>query len=202
MAKKIVQSKPATEVEVQVDDNNTTPEVIEDKPKATANDFFTAKDASGDINSFIKDMKIKREEVEPPPAFEEPEEAEVEPEDPEAGLPGESDEQMAEHLDFTEEHRFTAEFILIQMDKMLAFSFGLISGMDGDRYRRRKEKIQGNDYEAELGAALIKKYQLRLGLEWMFISAIVIGYAPMMNKAMKDRKEVVKEKQRIQPIKS
>lgn len=193
MAKQIAQSKPAAEVE-----EIPTPEVIEDKPKATANDFFTAKDASGDINSFIKDMKIKREEVEPPPAFDEPEE----PEDPEAGLPGESDEQMAEHLDFTEEHRFTAEFILIQMDKMLAFSFGLISGMDSDRYRRRKEKIQGNDYEAELGAALIKKYQLRLGLEWMFISAIVIGYAPMMNKAMKDRKEVVKEKQRIQPIKS
>ncbi|KAA3636949.1 MAG: hypothetical protein DWQ02_07460, partial [Bacteroidetes bacterium] len=98
--------------------------------------------------------------------------------------------------------RYTAEFLLIQIDKVLAFSFGLVSGMDSDRYRRRKEKIQGNDYEAEIGAALVKKYQMRLSLEWMFISALVIGYAPMMNKALKDRKEVQAKKQTVEPIKS
>ncbi|MCB0653222.1 MAG: hypothetical protein KDC85_18255 [Saprospiraceae bacterium] len=177
-------------------------EVIEEQTATNADDFFTAKQATGDVDSFIKEMKAPREKIDPPPAFESDDQDEMDPDNPDDDLPGESDEQMADHLDYTEEHKFTAEFLLIQIDKVFAFSFGMISGMDSDRYRRRKEKIQGNDYEVELGAALVKKYQMRLSLEWMFISAMVIGYAPMMNKAMKDRKEVEAKKQTVQPIKS
>ena len=173
-------------------------EVTEEQQATSADDFFTAKQASGDVDAFIKEMKAPREKIDPPPAFESDE---PDPDDPDDDLPGESDEQMANHLDYTDEHKFTAEFLLIQIDKVLAFSFGMVSGMDSDRYRRRKEKIQGNDYEAEIGAALVKKYQMRLSLEWMFISALVIGYAPMMNKALKDRKEVESQKQSVEPIK-
>lgn len=195
MAKPITKDNPAAIVEA-----TPTPEVIEAQP-THADDFFTAKQATGDVDAFIKEMKAPREHIEPPPAFDtdEPEDTDA---DPEKDLPGESDAEMADHLDYSDEHKFTAEFLLIQIDKVLAFSFGMVSGMDSERYRRRKEKIQGNDYEVELGAAMVKKYQMRLSLEWMFISALVIGYAPMMNKAMKDRKEVEAQKQTVKPIKS
>lgn len=201
MSKETAKQQPKNKPADQVEEPKAV-ETVEDQPVKSADEFFTAKDASGDVAAFIKEMKAPREKIDPPPAFETDEPDGPTPENQEDDLPGETDEQMAEHLDFTEEHKFTAEFLLIQIDKVLAFSFGLVSGMDSDRYRRRKEKIQGNDYEAEIGAALVKKYQMRLSLEWMFISALVIGYAPMMNKALKDRKVVQAKKQTVEPIKS
>ena len=98
------------------------------------------------------------------------------------------DAEMASYLDYTDEHLLTAQFMLVQLDKALAFSFSLLSGMNMDRYRRRKEKPGGEDYEAQIAAALVKKYQMRLSLEWMLASALIMGYAPMANKAIADRR--------------
>lgn len=142
-----------------------------------------------DTTDFISQMKQPREEIEVPdidlPGDDLDEDAEPEPED----------REMMDALDYTEEHRFTAEFLLIQMDKLIGFSLSVLSGEDAERYRRRINRIQGEDYEAQLLAALIKKYQMRLSLEWMFASAMIIAYAPAFDRAMKDRKARIKAEQ-------
>lgn len=142
-----------------------------------------------DTSDFISQMRHPREEIEAPDLDlpgEEFEEADIE--DPE-------DREMMDALDYTEEHRFTAEFLLIQIDKIIGFGLSVFSGGEAESYRRRVNRIQGEDYEAQLLAAMIKKYQMRLSLEWMFASAMIIAYAPAFDKAMKDRKARVKAEQ-------
>lgn len=157
----------------------------------TADDFFTTKDADKGLKSFLTHMKQPVEEIEAPPVLEGM--GEEDPDD--LGGDNPEEEEMLSHFDYSEEHKLTAEFILIQVDKALAFSFSLVSGMDSDRYRRRKEKMATDDYELEIAAALVKKYQMRLSLEWMFASAMIMGYAPLLNKAIKDRAENKKKKE-------
>lgn len=164
----------------------------EPKNEATAaastekvDDFFSAKDSGNDLKDFLKHMKQPVEEIEAPPIFQKEAEPEAPPTSEE--IPDPADEEMAQMLDYTEEHRLTAEFILIQLDKGVALTLSLLSGMDMDRYRRRKVRNQADDYELEIAAALVKKYQMRLSLEWMLATALVMGYAPMINKAVSDR---------------
>lgn len=206
-----MESNQKTEVPVpQNVQEEQVPETIQDATtkKDLVKDFFNFKEAKSDIKEFIGDMKIPVEEVEPPPGIDSPNEVDT-PADP--SVPGGEDpeiDEIASHLDFTEEHKYTAEFALIQIDKVMAFGFGFLSGENSDKYRRRKEKIQGNDYELEIAAALVKKYQMRMKLEWMFISAFLMGYAPMAEKAWKDRAKNIEKKNqerlanisKVQPI--
>ncbi len=69
--------------------------------------------------------------------------------------------------------------------------------MDADRYRRRKTKPAGEDYEADPLAALLKEYQMRMSLEYMFVSALAIAYFPAVSMAVKDRK-IAQEERRLQ----
>lgn len=183
-----------------------TPAPIEEqtapKGEQSGDNFFstTQKDREGELNDFLKHMKMPREQVDEPgfsyPDDDEPDEPEKgdTPDNPKDEGGGETDEQMLDHFDYTPEHKYTAEFLLIQLDKIIAFGLGMFSGLDSDRYRRRKARVKGDDYEAEVLAALLKKYQMRLSLEWMFVSAIVIAYAPAVEMAVKDR-AVIREKQ-------
>lgn len=155
--------------------------------KESADDFFSAKDSDNDLKDFLKHMKQPVEEIEAPPIFQKEEEEPNPVELPDTSLDPE-DEEMAGYLDYTEEHRLTAEFMLIQLDKGVAFSLSMLSGMDMDRYRRRKVRNKADDYEVEIAAALVKKYQMRLSLEWMLATAIVMGYTPMISKAIGDRR--------------
>lgn len=161
-----------------------TPETTE--KKVSVNDFFNIKEANDGVTGFIQDMKTPVEKIDPPPGFD--------IEDPEKDIePGE--EEITEtgslggsgQFNFTDEHKFTAEFLLIQIDKVLGFAFGMISGEPGDKYRRRKNQVQGKDYEAELAAALVQKYQMKLSLEWAFVSALIIAYSPAGAQAFADR---------------
>lgn len=163
-------------------------------------DFFSAKDSNQDLKHFLTHMKQPVEEIEAPPIFQKEEEAPTveEPVD----TPDPADEEMAQLLDYTEEHRLTAEFMLIQLDKGLAFALSMISGADMDRYRRRQVRNKADDYELEIAAALVKKYQMRLSLEWMLATALIMGYAPMINKAIGDRQQANMAKTREQENRS
>lgn len=150
------------------------------KATGTADDFFKT-ESNEDINSWVKHMKAPREKIDEP-------DVEFPDDEPAPGSAGgESDDQVLSYFDYTEGQYKTAEFFLIQLDKLMAFSFSLISGMETDRYRLRKVKPQGNDYEAEITAALIKKYQMELPLEWMLATALVMAYAPGLKQAFSDR---------------
>ncbi len=180
-------------------------EETKNEPKAAAttesvDDFFSAKDSNKDLKHFLTHMKQPVEEIEAPPIFQK--EEEVPEADQPVDTPDPADEEMAQLLDYTEEHRLTAEFMLIQLDKGLAFALSMISGADMDRYRRRQVRNKADDYELEIAAALVKKYQMRLSLEWMLATALIMGYTPMINKAIGDRQKANRAKAREQENRS
>jgi len=139
-----------------------------------------------DINDFTDFMKRDREkmpEVTTPGMEDEP----LEGASPSDGGDRLDDEEAA-YLDYTEEQLYTAQLLLAQFDKVVAFGFSQWSGEDSDKYRKRINRPQGEDYEATLLAALLKKYQARLTLEYMFLTAMIIAYLPEGARAMEDRK--------------
>ena len=158
--------------------------VVEEQPKveqSTVDDFFSSETPSTSLKDFLGHMKEPVEHIEPPPGFEEEEEEPL----------SEEDSETAMYLDYDEEHEMTAFLILSNMDRVLAFFFSLISGEDMDKYRRRGNQLKGQekDLELQVAAALVKKYQLRMSLEWMFASAIIMGYGPVAATAFADRKK-------------
>lgn len=97
-------------------EENKTQVIQEAKTDSTADSFFSASQADAGMKDFLANMKQPREKVEAPPMLFEKEEEEISdiPEDPGAG---ETDDEMLNHFDYSEEHRYTAEFMLIQLDK-------------------------------------------------------------------------------------
>jgi hypothetical protein len=156
------------------------------KEQAT-NDFFADINTDEDLNSFVTHMQQDKEEVDAP---------EIDLDDPEEG--GEASVEEKEILGqingAAKEHQELAKFILIQMDKIFSFTFSLVSGREPERYQTKLSKATGNEYESEILAGLLYKYQLRMSLEYMFLIAILLIYTPMASKAVKDRKEVALEK--------
>ena len=169
----------------------TQPEELTKKnePATSADDFFSVNiDTDSDMQAFLEHMKRPREEVDMPDIGIGPEEPEKGPKK-EAAL-DDHDRQNLAYLDYDDEHRMTAEFMLIQIDKGMAFVFSFLSGKPMNDYRTRTEKPKGEDYEAELAAALLKKYQLRMSLEFAFGMAFLMRYSPMYAKAVQDRKKL------------
>lgn len=156
---------------------------------AGADDFFRNTDA--EMSDFVKHMSRPVEEIDSPPI-----DLDAPTEGAEAAVNGglsEGDREMLSHFDYNEGHLKSAEFTLIQVDKAFAFGFSLISGQDMQKYRLRAVKPKGDDYEAEILAALFKKYQLEMSLEWMFVAALTFAYGPMLKVAFDDKAEAAKK---------
>lgn len=167
------------------------------EPAAPADDYFSVNiDTDSDMQSFLEHMKRPREEVDMP------EIGIAEDDSPEKGSEerelDDNDRQNLAYLNYDDEHRMTAEFMLVQLDKGMAFVFSSLSGKPMDGYRTRTEKPKGEDYEAELAAALLKKYQLRMSLEFAFGMAMLMRYSPMYAKAVQDRKKQKVEEAKAQ----
>lgn len=162
----------------------TAPKSAKQKP---VDDFFDTAEPGANIDQYVKHMKETKEVIDTPPILAPPEDLPADPETPEEI--SDDDREMLNYFDYTDHHYKTAEFILIWLDKGFAFGASMVSGMDMDRYRKRLKKPQGDDYEAEITAALVKKYQATLPLEWMLVSALLMAYVPEYAKAFKDRRE-------------
>jgi len=156
----------------------------------TVDDFFSSGEGGSttSLKDFIGHMKEPVEDMEPPPGFDEQEEVDE--------LTDE-EQEMATYLDYEEEHEMTAFLLLSNLDRVLAFCFSMISGDDMEKYRRRGNQLKGDekDMELQVAAALVKKYQMRMSLEWMFATAFLMGYGPVAAKAVADRKRIKKEKE-------
>lgn len=173
------------------------PEPIAANPAGDPDDFFavSSKERESEMKNFIKELgrpKEKMEDVEMD-FMEDPEEG------PEAAGEGMSDQEreMAGYFDTSDGHKEMARVGLLAIDKFLAFLASLFTGMDMDRYKRSKKP---DEYEIEVTAAMIKKYQVHMSLEWMFIMAIIGAYSPTFQRAYADRKamKAAQEKQRRQ----
>ena len=159
-------------------------------PPAGTDDFFTNTDSS--MADFVKHMSRPVEHIDAPPIDLD---ADSGIEDGAATAEGlsDSDREMLSNFDYNEGHLKSAEFTLIQVDKAFAFGFSLVSGQDMQKYRLRAVKPKGEDYEAEILAALFKKYQLEMSLEWMFVAALIFAYGPVLKVALDDKAEAAKK---------
>lgn len=152
---------------------------------ATSNpdDFFADINTDEDLKSFVDHMGQPREEIPQLPGFDGegigPIGGGGEDGEPGEGLsPDERD--IVQYFDFTDEHRMTAEIGLIWIDRLMALIASLITGKNAEAYRTREGKPDKDDYEIQLAAALVKKYQMRMSLEWAFMLAMGMRYGPVV----------------------
>jgi len=148
----------------------------------------------GDLSDFISHMKTPREQIDaPPPSF-----GDAEPEASNLAnqeVLEEVEEGTLSYFDFDEEHEKTAEFGLVLLDQLMSFIAGLYSGQDASKYERfQGGKKKPSKYQIEVTAAMVKKYQAKMQLEWMFATAIFMAYAPIFSQAHKDRSQAKKAK--------
>ena len=161
--------------------------------KAAANspdDFFADINPEADLKGFISHMEQPREEIPQLPNFD----GGIGPigggEDGEPGEGLSPDERdMVQYFEFTDEHRMTAEIGLLWIDRLMAVIASFITGKSADVYRTRQGKPPKDDYEIQLAAALVKKYQMRLSLEWAFLMAMGMRYAPVVASIPRDVKQ-------------
>jgi hypothetical protein len=158
--------------------------------------FFSQVDEqrAKDTENFISHMKKPREEVEAPD-FDIPglvdDEEESTSEPGSAGSPSDNDALL---LEYTSEQLWSAELILFKVDEVIAWILSIFTDKSPDQYRKRKTAdSKGEDREVQLAAALLNKYQMKMSLEWAFISLFVMGYAPVFIQASQDAKQKKKK---------
>lgn len=167
-----------------LEEKKDAPEAAAEQPAQSSKSFFD--NADNDFSSFMSHMKTPKKEVATPPGFDEDDDNP----DGDDGMSQQEKEEMLQYMDYTPAHLRNAQFWLIQVDKVMALAASFISGLPAQKYRQRLEKPAGEDYEAEILAALIKKYQMSLSLEGMFITAMVLAYGPVLYDANQDRQKV------------
>jgi hypothetical protein len=91
-------------------------------------------------------------------------------------------------LDYNSEHRDTAIFVLGMIDNGFGWVGSLISGQEPERYMKFAQGKKQPDYLIDVTAALVKKYQAKMSLEGMFITALFMIYGPVVPMAFQDRK--------------
>lgn len=97
----------------------------------------------------------------------------------------EADQEAAAYLDYTDEHRTTAIWIIRTIDRGMGLACNLLSGDDSQQYQKyTKNRDIGDDY-LDVTAALVKKYQARMSLEVVFASMFLAAYIPNLTIAYK-----------------
>lgn len=146
-------------------------------------DFFAMKsEIDDDMRDFLAHMKREKEVVDVPDIEMPGEEA-----DPETGEPiSDEDKGHLRDLNYTQEQKFWAELMLIQLDKSMAWIGGLIAKEDPAKYRMRKAKSEEDDYEVALTAALINKYHVKFSLEFALAFLLLGKYGMMVTKVQAD----------------
>lgn len=154
----------------------------------------------GTVETLMERMRAPREKI-PPPKFvegfrfldgsspnEEPTESAAE------SAPGEQageeplndeDRRSAEYLNYDDEHRTTAIWVIRTIDRGMGMLCGLLSGDKSERYYKyQSNQAIGDDY-LDVTAALVKKYQARLSLEFVFVTILLASYVPSVTAAYK-----------------
>ena len=167
----------------------------EPAPISDADSFFSvsSKDREAEMKRYMQELAAPKEKMD---------DVELDfmddPDDPEGDPQMTPEEQeLAGYLDVSDGHKEMARVMLMGIDKFLAFIASMITGMDMDRYKRSKNP---DNYEVEVTAAMMKKYEVQMSLEWMFAVMMIGAYSPAFQKAYADHKamKAKREKQRRQ----
>jgi hypothetical protein len=109
------------------------------------------------------------------------------------------DEGNLRYLNYDPEHKTTALFLIGALDSGIGLVGTLVTGLAPERYQAFTDRTPP-DFYVDAAAALVKKYQAKLSLEAMLITALVMVYAPSAQQMLKDRKATarVREQERRQ----
>ncbi|WP_367390145.1 hypothetical protein [Lewinella sp. LCG006] len=171
--------------QTNVEEQAPKQETVVDQPTGEQ----AAPQGENSVGSLIDRMRVKREEVEPPKFLDESDfVGGEEGEDPE-GEPAtdepltDDDKNNLEYLDYSDEHKVTATFMIMTFDRGMGMLCGMLAREPGEAYRKFNNKSDiSNDY-LDVTAALVKKYQARMSLEFILIGIMVAIYAPNFSLA-------------------
>ena len=187
--------KNKTEDPVEVIEKPDATPQAEPAPISDADSFFSvsSKDREAEMKKYMQELAAPKEKMD---------DVELDfmddPDDPEGDPQMTPEEQeLAGYLDVSDGHKEMARVMLMGIDKFLAFIASMVTGMDMDRYKRSKNP---DNYEVEVTAAMMKKYEVQMSLEWMFAVMMIGAYSPAFQKAYADHKamKAKREKQRRQ----
>jgi hypothetical protein len=184
-----------TEDQVEVMEKPEAPPQAEPAPISDADSFFSvsSKDREAEMKKYMQELAAPKEKMDHI-EMDFPDDPDEVGEDPEMTP---EEQELAGYLDVSDGHKEMARVMLMGIDKFLAFIASMITGMDMDRYKRSKNP---DNYEVEVTAAMMKKYEVHMSLEWMFAVMIIGAYSPAFQKAYADHKamKAKREKQRRQ----
>ncbi|AEE53745.1 hypothetical protein [Haliscomenobacter hydrossis] len=158
-----------------------------DNNQAT-NTTTTSGGGASEIDDFLSSITMPREEITAPPIM-------TGPDEPDDAPITDNDEQTIGLLNYEPEHRETALFFIGMIDNAMGMAGMFISGMPAEKYMKFA-KTTPPEYYVNVTAALVKKYQARMSLETMFISALMMIYGPVIPAAMADRRKVEEQEER------
>ena len=155
-----------------------------------ATEFFEDIDTDNELNDFIGHMKTPVEEIPEMewdddgmgPIGEDPEQAE------EATTEAEEPDPNMEYFNYSKGHALTAELGLNAIDRFTSNLAAFFTDKSPKYYR---DKINKEDHENDVNitAAMIKKYEVKIGIEWWFLMAIVGRYTSMVKEGVKEARK-------------
>lgn len=172
--------------------DNPTEEILieEDEPsKKDGSDFFALDDSSRKeaFNEFVGHMKRPREKMDDVPfSFDE---IESEKEKVSEEQITDDDNANLSYFNYDPEHETTALFIIGAFDSFTGTIGMLMTDRDPERYMAFANR-KPSQYYVDATAAMVKKYQAKLSLEAMFVTALAMVYSPVIKKIYTDKKEI------------
>lgn len=155
--------------------------------KKSRNSFFAEASLNGGIDGFIKEMKVPREKIDAPEITFGDDDLLDLPKDEDAILDQVEDGTLS-FFDYDEDHERTAEFGWVGLDFLVSTMAGIYAGEDAEKYARFNDKKKPTKYQVSVAAAVVKKYQTKLSLEWMLATIVFMAFTPAFAQATKDRK--------------
>lgn len=173
-------SKPAAKPKPKPAAKEAIPKEQEQLKATTPDDDLFKLDADADMAAFIDHMKTPKEKIEMPSVdFNTGDATDDAVETPSGGTSNPDDQQTLAHLNYNQEQEWWADFVLLQVDKIMAFGGHMVTKESPARYRMRTGPASKDDHEVMLLAAIINKYQMKFSLEFAFASAILMKYGMM-----------------------
>ena len=151
-------------------------------------EFFAEIDTEKELGEFVEHMKKPVEEI---PEMEWDDEmgpigADDTPE-PEDAEPEEIDPNE-QYFNYEQGHRLTAELGINAIDRLTSNLAALFTDKPPQYYRDKINKEE-HDNDVNVTAAMIKKYEVHISLEWWFLIAIIGRYSNMVNEGIKEARK-------------
>jgi hypothetical protein len=158
----------------------------------SAEEFFAEIDTDNELDDFVDHMKKPVEEI---PEMEWDDELGPignvdDPENIDGGDISTDDtpDPNEQYFNYEQGHRLTAELGINAIDRLTSNLAALFTDKPAKYYR---EKINKEDHanDVNVTAAMIKKYEVKIGLEWWFLMAIIGRYSNMVSEGMKEARK-------------